>query len=61
MAASLIGIMALVWVNMSSKTAASHHTPASHHKPSDTTKATVAHKRSQRTRSPVRSLSMPQP
>ena len=56
-----MGIMALVWVNMSSSTTNSATPPSGNHKPMDSSSATVAPKRNSFTRSPVRSLSMPQP
>ena len=61
MAASLIGIMALVWVNMSSSTAAIHQVPPGTHRPAEITSASVEHQRSKGTRWPVWSLNMPQP
>ena len=68
MADSFIGIMALVCKNITNSTRATQATPAvlagSHglnHRPNDNTRALVAAKRSNLTRSPVWSLNQPQP
>ena len=54
-----MGIIALVWVNMSSNTTNKPTPPSGVHSASDNRKATVAPKRSNLTRSPVRSLRVP--
>ena len=59
MAASLIGIMALVWVNISSNTTANHQGDGLNNKPMEHNKAMPAHHRKSGTRSPLRSLSHP--
>jgi len=56
-----MGIMALVWMNISSKTTAIHTTPPCTNKPAEQSNAAPAQKRSNFTRSPVWSLSQPQP
>jgi hypothetical protein len=59
MAASLMGIMALVWVNIKNKTAANHHGAWLKSKPTEHNKAKPAHQRINGTRSPLRSLNQP--
>ncbi len=56
-----MGIMPLVWVNISSSTTNSTGPLKSNHRPSEHNSATPAPMRSRRTRSPVWSLSQPQP
>jgi hypothetical protein len=60
MAASLMGIMALVWVNMSSSTSPRPSGPQSQNSKQAVANATPAPMRSNLTRSPVRSLMAPQ-
>ncbi|MDT4886848.1 hypothetical protein FQZ97_1232470 [compost metagenome] len=56
-----MGIIPLVWVNISSSTTNSTGPLRSNHSPSEHPNATLAPKRNRRTRSPVWSLSQPQP
>jgi len=60
MAASLIGIMALVWVNMTSNTTPSHKGESVSHNRQAEASATAAPRRISRTRSPLWSLIQPQ-
>ena len=60
MAASAMGIIALVWVNMTKSTTPSHSGDIGSHNRVEASSATVALQRSSRTRSPVWSLSQPQ-
>jgi transposase InsO family protein len=60
MAASLMGIMALVCKNMRNSTLAIHQKPPLTHSPHETISAMVAPRRSSLTRSPVWSLKVPQ-
>ena len=60
MAASLMGIMELVWVNISNSTTANQARPPCQPNPSEHSKATPALQRNSLTRSPVWSLSQPQ-
>ena len=55
-----MGIMALVWVNISSNTTANHQGDGLNNKPMEHKKAMPAHQRIKGTRSPLRSLSHPQ-
>ena len=55
-----MGIMALVWMNMNSRTTPIHHTEPGANKPMAHIKAAPAQKRNSLTRSPEWSLNHPQ-